>query len=70
MLLHEDEVANYIELLTPIECSDDYVDYVQAKQFTQYSIKKGLKEFPEEGKRSIIKEMDNMTCRKVFGEVV
>ena len=70
MLSHEDEVANYVELLTAIEGSDDYVDYIQAKQFTQYSIKKGLKEFPEEGKQSIIKEMDNMIFRKVFGEVV
>ena len=70
VLKYEDEVANYIELLTAFEGSDDYVDYIKAKQFTQYSIKKGLKEFPDEGKQSIIKEMNNMTCRKVFGEVV
>ena len=50
VLKHEDEVANYIESLTAIEGSDDYVDYIKAKQFTQYSIKKGLKEFPDEGK--------------------
>ena len=47
---HEDEVTNYIELLTAIEGSDDYVDYIKAKQLTQYSIKKGLKEFPEVGR--------------------
>ena len=50
VLSHEDEVANYIELLTAIEGSGDYVDYNMAKKFSQYTIKKGLKEFPEEGK--------------------
>ena len=29
-----------------------------------------MKEFPEEGKQSIIKEINNMTCRKLFGKVV
>ena len=59
---HEDKVANYIESLTTIKGSDDYVDYIKAKQFTQYSIKNGLKELPDEGKQYIIKEMNNMTC--------
>ena len=45
------------------------MDHVKTKQFTQYSIKKGLNKFPEEGKQSIIKEMDNMTCQEVFGKV-
>ena len=43
MLSHENERANYIESLTAIEGSKDYVEYIQAKQFTQYSVKKGLK---------------------------
>ena len=29
-----------------------------------------MKEFPDKGKQSIVKETNNMTCRKVFGEVV
>ena len=61
VLLHENVVANFVEVLTGIEASNDYVDRVKAKQFTQYGIKKGLKEFPREGKQSIIKEMDNIT---------
>ena len=70
VLLHENEVSNQIEALTVIEQSNEYVDHVKAKQFTQYSIKKGLKEISNEGKQYIIKELGNMICLKVFGKVV
>ena len=50
VLLYKNEVANFIEALTVIEQINDYVDCVKTKQFTQYIIKKGLKEFPVKGK--------------------
>ena len=45
--LHENEVANYVKALTAIETSNNYMDHVKPKKLTQYSIKKGVKEFPE-----------------------
>lgn len=38
--------------------------------FTQFNIKKDLKNFLDEVKSSVMKELDNMTYQKVFGEVV
>ena len=70
VFLHANEVTNYIEALSVIEQSNDYMGHANAKQFDQFVIKKGLKEFPMEGKQYIIKEMDDITCQEVFGKVV
>ena len=69
VLSHEVDVVNYIESFTAIKGSDDYVDYIKAKLFTQYSNEKGLEEFPDESEQPIIKNEDTMTCCKVFGDV-
>ena len=46
ILSNEDEVQNYIEALNTVEKSNEYVKEVKAKIFTQFSIKKGLKNSP------------------------
>lgn len=69
-LSHEDKVQNYIEGLNGIDKNDKYAEHVKAKMFTQFRIKKGLKNFSDEGKRSVMKEMDNMGRQNVFGKIV
>jgi hypothetical protein len=65
----DNEVQNFINGLKVIEESAEYQDHVKELIFTQYNIKQGMKEYPEEGKASIMKELNNLVKRDVFGEV-
>ena len=69
-MFDEDIVQNYVEALNVIEKSDTYFEHVKANIFSQFSIKKGFKNFLDECKCSVMKEIDNICCQKVFGKVV
>jgi hypothetical protein len=68
-LKSDSEVQNFINGLKVIEKSTEYQDHLKELIFTQYNIKQGMKEYPEEGKSSIMKELNNLVKRDVFGEV-
>jgi hypothetical protein len=68
-LKSDSEVQNFINMLKVIEESAEYQDHLKELIFTQYNIKQGMKEYPEEGKASIMKELNNLVKRDVFGEV-
>jgi hypothetical protein len=52
-----------------IEESAECQDHLKDLMFTQYNIKQGMKKYPDEGKGSIMKELNNLVTRDVFGEV-
>ena len=51
-----------------IEQSDEYTKHLNEWMYTQYCMKKGLQNFRDEDKCSIIKELDNITFCDVFVE--
>jgi hypothetical protein len=62
-------VQNFINGLKVIEENGEYQDHLKELIFTQYNIKQGMNKYPEEGKASIMKELNNLVKRDVFGEV-
>jgi hypothetical protein len=69
-LKNDNEVQNFTNgLKVKIEESAEYQDDVKELILTQCNIKQGVKKYPEEGKASIMKELNNFVKRDVFGEV-